>query len=92
MEKSFKFKNGATLADKISGFVGVVMGRADHLTGCNRYGLQREGLTDKNQIPSWVWIDESQLVLTAKDRITLDDEPKADPGGPCDASHDPPSN
>ena len=89
MQNKFSFKNGETLKDKISGVQGVVMARGDYLTGCNRYGLMKQGLTEKGGLHEWIWLDESRLELVDVGVVVLAVD---DPGGPSNASEMPPSN
>jgi hypothetical protein len=55
-----KYELGEELKDIVTGFVGVVMGRTEYLTGCNHYGLVPRTL--KDGIPmDYQWIDETRL-------------------------------
>lgn len=56
-----KFELGEILKDKITGFQGVAMVRAEYWTGCIHYGLSPQALKDGQTI-DWEWIDETQLV------------------------------
>ncbi len=54
-----KFQLGVRLKDKITGFTGVAVGRAEYLTGCTQYGLCPPATDSKmndNQ-----WFDEGRL-------------------------------
>ena len=56
----FKFQLGQELRDKISGYQGVCMVRAEYSTGCMHYGvLTRTRDKDGNERP-WKWEDESR--------------------------------
>lgn len=80
MSLEFKFELGVTLKDKVTGFEGVVMVRAEYHTGCLHYGLQTRKLKDGKPV-GWEWLDESQLVLVEKfAQITKDQ--KKPPSGP----------
>lgn len=60
--KTFKFELGATVRDKVTDFEGVVVGRGDHISGCDTYGLQSRVL--KDGVPQDMkWFDEPRLVL-----------------------------
>ena len=75
----FKFKQGATLRDKVTGFEGVVIARMDHLTGCNRYLIQPK--VDKDgKMPDGIYIDEPALEQMDVLRVILD-RPEAQPPG-----------
>ncbi len=63
-----KFELGDVLKDKITGFQGVVMVRAEYFTGCAHYGLCSQELKD-GRITEWEWIDEIRLVKTELERI-----------------------
>ena len=91
----FVFQNGDRVKDRITTLSGVVVSRAEHLFGCNRYWVQPQGLKDGKQIEG-MWIDEDSLELVKAgaiqaQRYRVVDEPvlarKA--GGPFDvpASH-----
>ena len=58
----FKFDLGAFVREQITGYEGVVVGRAQHLTGCNTYGLKSRKLKDGIPIDTQ-WFDENQLAL-----------------------------
>lgn len=59
---NFAYENGDTLEDKVSGFEGVVMVRAEYSTGCVHYGLQSQAMKD-GQPTDWQWLDQSRLEL-----------------------------
>ncbi len=67
---NFKFENGDQLKDKVSGFVGIVMVRAEYSTGCIHYGLASEA-KDGN-IPEWNWLDQSRVELSKKNVVTFE--------------------
>lgn len=58
----FKFNNGDTLRDKVTGLTGVVMVCAAYATGCHHYGLLQRDLQSGKQA-DWEWIDVSRLEL-----------------------------
>jgi hypothetical protein len=73
----FKFELGIELKDKVTGFKGFVIGRADYLTGCNQYALQpkmSKGKWEENK-----WLDENRLSPTKALRVELKDA-KKNPG------------
>jgi hypothetical protein len=53
----FKHAIGVVATDSISGFTGVIVGRAQYITSCNQYLLTPIA----SAAPS-VWIDEQRLV------------------------------
>jgi hypothetical protein len=76
----YKFELGQTVKDVLSGFEGLITGRADYLTGCNQYSVSPP-LKDG----AWVdgrWFDESRLKLINKKKVTLVPENEEKPG--CD--------
>lgn len=85
-QATFIFDVGQHVKDAVTGFVGVVTGRADFITGCNQYIVQP--LMDKKSVvkPESNWIDETRLTLTRTKAITLPKQPKKKPGGPAHVS------
>ncbi len=76
----FIFELGAKAKDKITGFTGIIVGRADHITGCNTYGLK--GKLDKDGTPQEAeWFDEGMIVITGKG-IKPNSVKAKDNGGP----------
>jgi hypothetical protein len=59
---TFRFNNGDTVKDTITGFSGVVVHRTEYLNGCIRYGVQPTKLKDGKTIESEMF-DEQQLAL-----------------------------
>jgi hypothetical protein len=55
----FKYELGDKAKDVVSGFEGVITGRAEHITGCNTYGLQPPAKDGKKEDPTW--FDEQRL-------------------------------
>ena len=70
-------KLGDKVKDSISGFEGIVTGRAEYLYGCVRVLVQPESLQDDGKLAEDTWIDEQRL----------DEYSKAKVGGP---QNDPP--
>lgn len=60
--EQFKIELGATVTDRISGFKGIVTGRCDYTTGCNRYQVQPPAKADGGWTES-VWLDEHLLTV-----------------------------
>ena len=54
----FKIENGATVQDKVTGFKGIVTGRADYISGCNQYLVQP--VMTKEFVEA-KWFDELRL-------------------------------
>lgn len=71
---SFRFLHGSTLFDMITGFKGIVTGRADYITGCNQYLVQPQGLKDQSIVDPR-WIDEQRLMERLDEpRLTLENK------------------
>lgn len=76
--KNFIYSLGDKVKDKVTGFKGVVVVRSQYLTGCNRYGLQNQKLSEKGQPADWQYFDEDLLVTSGANlNITI-----KVPGGP----------
>lgn len=54
------FELGSLLKDKVTGFMGVAMGKATYLTGCDQYCLQPR-CKETNAYPTSQWFDEGRL-------------------------------
>ena len=82
---NFEHENGDILRDKVSGFEGVVMVRAEYSTGCIHYGMQSQEMKDGSP-RDWEWMDQSRLESVSKRTVTFDiDEDRksgAMPSGP----------
>jgi hypothetical protein len=48
--------------DKITGFEGIIIGRAEYLTGCTQYGLA--GSLVNGEIKPAEWFDEGRIEIT----------------------------
>lgn len=70
---NFKYENGDTLMDKVTGLVGVVMVRAEYSTGCHHYGIQPQKL-ESGKALEWDWLDQSRLELVSKNAVKFDIE------------------
>ncbi len=55
---------GKRAKDKITGFEGVITGRVEFLTGCNRYCIQPTTLKDGRPIEA-IYFDEAQTEIIA---------------------------
>jgi hypothetical protein len=72
---------GQKAEDKITGFYGVITGRAQYLTGCDQYCLQPPIRPDINEIIKPEWFDEGRIRILAKG-ITAAEVTGPAPGGP----------
>jgi hypothetical protein len=72
--KMFKFQLGEIIKEKVTGFTGVIICRAEYATGCIQYGVQSRKLDKEGGIPNWHWIDQIRLQSTGKSlKIVKDD-------------------
>lgn len=77
----FAFERGDMVKDKVTGFTGAITSRADHISGCNTYGVQPTQLKDgAPQDPRW--FDEPRLVATGKS-LPIVDERETRTGADC---------
>jgi len=74
----YMFQHGDTVADCITGFEGVITGRADYITGCNQYsvttrlsGKKSGEHGDACKEVEGRWFDEDRLQLLENKRIKL---------------------
>ena len=61
MKVDFKFSNGETVIDVVSGFTGIIDCCALWLNGCRRYSVQPKMKEGENTKPDSLWIDEESL-------------------------------
>lgn len=66
--KEFKFKNGDTVLEIITGFVGIITGTCFYITGCNQYLVTGESKEGKEAYA--VWVDEGRLDKLSKPNIS----------------------
>lgn len=81
----YKFECGDKVKDLVTLFVGVVVGRSQFLTGCNRYAVQSQKLDKNDSSPGkWENFDENALALIkGSKRVELEQKPAARKrGGP----------
>lgn len=67
----FKFKNGQTAKDCVTGFKGIIVSRCDYVTGCAQYLLQPKAVNNTQQ--DGKWLDENRLSLCKKKQIILEE-------------------
>ena len=61
---AFKYDLGLKVKCLITGFEGAILGRSDHLTGCNQYYVQ--GPVDKDgKMTDGHWFDEDRIKPTS---------------------------
>ena len=76
----FIFELGVKAKDKLTGFEGIIISRADHITGCNTYGL-KGGLDKEGNPQDAEWFDEGMIKVTGKG-IKPNSLKSVDDGGP----------
>jgi len=71
-DRGYKFALGEKVRDKVTGLEGVVIGRANHISGCDTFGVQSSVL--KDGVPAdCKYFDEPRLVsLGMTDLATVD--------------------
>jgi hypothetical protein len=61
-ESVFKHNLGDRVKDYVSGMVGVITSRGEHLFGCNRYWVEPQELKDGKPVEG-KWFDEESIEL-----------------------------
>lgn len=78
----FKHELGKQAKDKITNFEGILVARAEHLFGCNTYGIAPQSFDkEKAKRGDTEWFDEGRLEIIGEGISA--DEVKADKPG-CD--------
>lgn len=72
---------GDKVKDKVTGLVGIVIGRTEFLYGCTRVGIQSEVGKD-GKVPEAHWFDEPQLTLIKAKVVEPATKKQRDIGGP----------
>lgn len=58
----FKHELGRKGRDIITGLEGIIVGRAEHIFGCNTYGIAPQVLKDGKRIDT-EWLDEGRIEI-----------------------------
>ena len=74
----FKWENGDEARSRTTGLKGIIVARADHLYGCNRYHLQPQ-ITEDSKMPDGYWLDEDDIKIITPQKIKVKKPEK--PGG-----------
>jgi len=74
-------KLGLKAKDKITGFEGIITGRAQYLTGCNQAVLVPT-VDDKGLVRGGEWFDEARLEIIGEGFTPAEVSSTANPGGP----------
>ena len=78
----FKHELGKQAKDKITGFEGILVGRAEHLFGCNTYGIAPQVYDkEKGKRGDTEWFDEGRIQIIGEG-ITAEEVSTDKPG--CD--------
>lgn len=83
-----KVELGDEVADKISGFRGIVYGLAKCLTGCDRADIRPGKLDKDGKLAEGYWFDVHQLKILKKQKVPYqsvqapESKPKRKVGGP----------
>lgn len=65
MSRGYKFELGQVVRDKVTKFEGAIVGRSEHISGCDTFGVQPDTL--KDGAPQDVrWFDEPRLEATGR--------------------------
>jgi hypothetical protein len=62
---------GDLVQDKVSGIVGIVVGRTEYLFGCVRFGVQPQGSTPDGKPKQSFGVDEPQVIVMQKRAIVV---------------------
>ena len=77
-----KVELGDMVCDNITGFTGVVVGKAEYLTGCDQFILQPKCAGDLGKYPDANWFDVGRLRVLCKGEVSKvevqGDKPGAD--------------
>ena len=77
--RNFTIPLGSTAGDTVTGFTGMITGRAEYLTGCRQYLVQSRG-DDPAKKPDAEWFDEARLI--AEKEVAEEGTPAT--GGPVE--------
>lgn len=83
IEPNFIIPLGAKVQDLITDFAGIVVGRAQYLTGCNRYVVQPQKLEDGRLVDALSFDEMSLKVLSIPKLPTAAKQQSGLSGGPA---------
>jgi hypothetical protein len=58
---AFVYEMGLHVKDNVSSFEGIIIGRANHLFGCNTYGVASNSLQSDGQVKKTEYFDEGRI-------------------------------
>lgn len=70
---------GKKAKDKITGFEGIIIGKANYLTGCAQYGITPQA--KDGEVKESKWFNEGRIEITGEG-ISPEDVKAVDNGGP----------
>ena len=88
-----KIPMGAKVVDVLSGYEGIVVGYARHITGCDTLGIRPDRLDKEGKMVDVEWVDVTRVKVIAKpspevqavvDGLLQDSGEVDEPGGPDD--------
>lgn len=86
MATAFAHELGSMATDRITGFVGTIVGRSEWTTGCRQYCLCPKLAKDGAYRES-VWFDEDRISCESKDKHTYENPARESTiGGPISRS------
>lgn len=74
MSHLFRIDVGVEVKDHVTGFTGIVIGRANYLSGCDVYLVQPKLGVDGKMVDG-IWFDDPRLYVVQEDKkpIVIDD-------------------
>ena len=80
-------KLGQEVKDKVTGFTGIAVVRAEHLFGCIRIGVKPQGFDKDGKIQEQEFFDEAALIVLSDGIMEVPENPEISPdpkstGGP----------
>jgi hypothetical protein len=79
------FNLGDRVKDTVTGIEGILWAKTQWMTGCDHYGIKREGTDKDGKAYDLVWVDEPLVVAATKKtkRFELPKTVSRRPGGPA---------
>lgn len=72
MDRGYKFALGERVADKVTKFEGIVVGRSNFISGCDTFGVVPETLKDGAPQDA-KWFDEPRLASKGGSILSVDE-------------------
>ena len=77
---TFLYAKGDEARDKVTGFSGIITGRADYIAGCRQYSLSPRA-KDDGSLPEALWFDEERIEVVIASAVTIEASPTGGPSG-----------